>query len=615
MYGLRKIKRMKKDRRQFYMQLAGYVLIIGMAIATNLIGYGVVQNVLESEIDKNNRNVLDNLRIVCDSRMEKVLSEVQRILLSTSVRKLSDDKNSDYTRQVLTTNILKDIGNSIIGTGGYHCGVVMQKSDLCLQTEMGISDLTAVYEGFYSQYFNTEEEWKEEVFSTSGARFLTVVDCYNKKNLFLIYRVPNYNANTALVLVVNPTDIEKLLVSSAENDEQSFVVDSEGNVLFRSRGSLDVDCFGSNIPKFVHHMHTKYKINFIQSQIGELYYLRAVPEKGYLHKANLVRLAFVAGYLLCIFLTGSVAYYLSVVQFARKRKLEEELTRQYELVREDMTEKILKGYIKSEGELLEAYKEMLLGGSFVVVLFELLDKFEKTENSLSELELYSRIRQMTAEVYTNPQRGIYAYFCMVDDVCSGYVKFAATLPDMEFIDRQTESICVCVKQQFGIDLRCVVGCEVNDPSKLHECYIQALDRLCMSCFEEEKSVYYCSEIYDGYSVVSFGIGEATENQMIDAVVLGEYPRAKAIIDAQFDMTKYEKRASRKVIKMAAINLVSALMKAVVQIGAESRLDCNELYLIVLQYGVHRSAEEMKQVLSEYAYKLCEISASDNKSEK
>lgn len=64
MYGLRKIKRMKKDRRQFYMQLAGYVLIIGMAIATNLIGYGVVQNVLESEIDKNNRNVLNNLRIV-----------------------------------------------------------------------------------------------------------------------------------------------------------------------------------------------------------------------------------------------------------------------------------------------------------------------------------------------------------------------------------------------------------------------------------------------------------------------------------------------------------------------------------------------------------------------
>ena len=129
-----------------------------------------------------------------------------------------------------------------------------------------------------------------------------------------------------------------------------------------------------------------------------------------------MRLAFIIGYLLSVLLAGGVAWWFSVINERNKRKLDAELEKQREYIREDILKQVLDGRKKLSGaELAEQYA-FLGHGSFVVMLFDFLPLETERENDSFDYHLFCQyIASQFQEVCTKKDM----YFCTVNEMCAG----------------------------------------------------------------------------------------------------------------------------------------------------------------------------------------------------
>lgn len=599
--------------RQFYWWLCSYAIILFLAIVINTIGYFVTLRVLETEVEKNNQHGLQNISTVCDNHFSEAMTSTYSLLRSSSVEQMSRENLVLYERPLYADRVIQDINTGVISHKEVEdCAVIFKDRDTCIHSNIGRSSLEMAYETYFSQWYDSKETWLEQVFSVSGSAFITHTNRGAQRDIFVIYRIPNVNRNLAIMAKINTDQVIRLLQGNDEQNEKGFLIDKEGGVVFSGTEEADLkglefsDTNGS-VQRF---QGREYFISYQDSEVTPFRYVRMISSDVYLKSVKNVRLAFILGYLLSVLLAGGVAWWFSVINERNKRKLDTELEKQREYIREDILKQVLDGRKKLSGaELAEQYA--LLGhGSFVVMLFDFLPLETERENDSFDYDLFCQyIASQFQEVCTKKDM----YFCTVNEMCAGILG-AKEEADIQQLKHMAHGICTSFNQEMNLEARCSISQISDRPELLHESYEQALEIINQRYLGDQKTVYLYDDIAQEYP--SYAYTAENREKIIAMLLIGEYEPVRAAVEQMFEGSGHKTTLS--IQRILVSELVSTILRAAAQIDMEETIDFRELYRDSMQINNFHQLQAAKETILHYMQKLCQLSlqnAPDNSNSK
>ncbi len=612
--GYRKYNNLKK-------RIVSYVVIIILAILTNMIGYTyTIENLKNVMLDNNQKN-MSVLQGVCDIFFGEIESTAYGLNKSENVSRIAINKEGDYNIIDLTKSVIREMDNMTTKESVDAWSIILPERGMCISNRLGLTDLDLAYETLYSKYFESKEEWLAGAYGVSGADVF-VKNSHHKmaddengitsgnnedKQMYFVYRVPNARYKLAIMATINQEKISEMLGSS-DNENITLLVSDSGNVLHCSDPDIKISEY-----KETEDSYTIRNRRYIVSSVGSgkmpLRYVRMIPEYVYFGILKRTRAAFVLGYILCVCITGSLAILFSRYENKRETKILEEISEERKKMRANLLRQLLLNDVNIENTPAGWFGEELKGKYFMVLVFDF--SMLNDDNSASSINTNLLCKYLSASLSKNIQ-DIEVMFCVIDDMCTGVLSFYHSSTDIQQIKKVVYDICVSSGKEFDIDLRCAMSAMVEDIGGLNYAYEQTQEIINMRFLGDEKIVF----VYDDIMGMTgkYHLNAEVENNLIDNIVLlGNSEVACKIVSDCLESYKKEQITVNE-MRIVLSEFINILLKLASQNGFYEKIDCKPLYMLISNMtGIHY-LNEAKRVIMNYIEELCTMTRETEKEE-
>ena len=591
--------------RQFYWWLVSYTIIMLIAMVINMIGYGVTLRVLESEVEKNNQYSIDNLKGVCDSYLSDIKKSAYQVRKSDNLSRLSQPELlNQYEKTEYAGNLYRNISTVNSLQEHNETAVIFRKHDLCVATGLGTSSIKLAYDAYFNSYFDSEDDLLNKIFSVSGERLISVKKLGKQEVVFAVCRIPTINPDIAVVIRIDDEIFSKLLTDMENTEEQCYITDESGNILFKSFSVKSVEhTFPSDKFNGIHYINgTEYMVSSTLSNQSTFRYVKMIPLKAYLEKVRSVKNAFIWGYILCLFVVGGLSYLFAVINDRNKKKLDAELLRQRESLSQSAYKQLLLGKL-SFSDMQPSDISRLTGGGnlYVVVTFDLYFSDEITELKDKNIKNFDILCEHFAGEFSSAGSMHAVNFCEINEMCTGVINFASGQMDLPKIKSFCEKICIKSSTEFKIDIHCAISSVVDSAQKLSEAYEQSIEIINFRFLGDGKTVFVYDDIRE-HSKYDYPL--EVEDRIIQFITLSDYETVEKIINKLFDFETNETKMNLSMLHILTADLISTLLKASMQIDKSDILSFKNLYRISAKINNYRQIAEIKSQILECVKKLC-----------
>ncbi len=613
------IKKLRKDERftKYAWWIGSYSVIILLSIVINLAGYTNAIGVIEQELVKTNASAIEHTKNIFDNYLQELDNISYNLIQSNNVTMLSHANIVPRRRSEYAGNIVRDIRNSDTNSRIFkNAYIILQEQDICIDTN-GIVSLKTAFQMSFSECYATQEAWMNDLFDMpiSGLKILT--DKKGNRRVFLCRRYVNPNfsiykkATIGIMVEIDDICVNELLVAlkSADREELYIVSNTEG-MLFASQkveqwpleicnkeGTCVKNVFGQ-----------KQVVSVTRSDLGELQYVRMLPNSIYLKNIRSVRVAFVLCYLLCIVLGGALVWLFSRINERNRRRMEEKLAEQKLYMREEILRRILERKMdvqRVDTDFLAGYNLQMTDKYFVVsvidaILPEDTDEEDNTE-ALNKIQRY-------LTVYLPPmlKKEICTYFCMAQNMAVVVFNLQKDTSMLMTVCGVLARLRSRLREDLGLDFICAVSGKAIGIEELPKAFDEAIEAMNSRFLGQKDAIF----IYDDANEVSdhYAYSDEMEHKLMNFLTLGERENAMQVIEEIFSYNVTVKRINLKMLRVLTSEIISSLLKVAAQIDGNENIDFKELYLFATQIYTIKQVDQAKNEILKYINLLCDLSA-------
>lgn len=613
------IKRLRKDEKftKYAWWVGSYSVIILVSILINLAGYTNAIGVIEQELVKTNASAIEHTKNIFDNYLQELDNISYNLIQSNNVTMLKSTNITPRKRSEYASNIVRDIRNSETNSRIFkNAYIILQEQDICIDTN-GIVSLKTAFQMSFSECYATQEAWMNDLFDMpiSGLKILT--DTEGNRRLFLcrryvdlnfsMYRVPTIG----IMVEIDDVCVNDLLAAlKSVVGEELYIVSNTEGLLFASRQveqwPLEISKKEGTCVKNV--FGQKQVVSVTRSNIGELQYVRMLPNSIYLKNIRSVRIAFVLCYLLCIVLGGALVWLFSRINERNRRRMEEKLAEQKMYMREEILRRILERKLdiqQVDADFLAGYNLQMPGKYFVVSVIDSIPPEDTDEED--NTEVLNKIQRYLT-VYLPPllEEGTNIYVCM-----------AKTMVVVVFnLQKETSAVMtVCsalsrlrsrLREELSLDFICAVSCKASGIEGLPKAFDEAIEAMDSRFLGQKDAIF----IYDDESEISdrYAYSGEMEHKLMNLLTLGDRENAMQMIEEIFSYNITVKRINLKMLRVLTSEIISSLLKVAAQIDNNEDIDFKELYLFATQIYTIKQVDQAKNEVLKYINLLCDLSA-------
>lgn len=506
--------------------MSSCVIFVTLSIIVNMIGYSVAIDVMTNEIQKNNENALFNVRSSCDAYFDELKASALSLLMSNTVAELNKSYLRPYERTMLATRILPDMIRAQENNEVFS--IIFKDRGIGIAAHLGLCDLKLLYETTFKNFYESSEEWIEDVFSLTGDTLVTKGYENRNKEMFLIYNVPGIATSVSVVVQISRERVESLLGTVAANGGFSVLADENGTLIAGDNNVGNELVNANDIRKIKRLGRENYVVNALKSNSGKYNYVRFVPEGEHLKNINKVRTASVLGYVFCAMLVA-FAYIFFHFHTENEKERETQIQKYKAYARKDTVKKILTGRLSDVDRNEFSEIDSLINSSrFMVMLFEILPEFDGTDARIREHEYYNNLYDY---VYARLEIDKLNFLTSRNENTFTVLIGMVDADESDRIIALAEQICRTVSVDFEAEIRCAVSNTVDGFAQIHIAFEQAVETNALCMWENEKIVYLYSE----------AMAEAPELALVEiekklTAFLGccDYEKAKSFVQEVMD---------------------------------------------------------------------------------
>lgn len=628
-----KINRKIRGKKQYYFWLISYAVIILITMIVNFFGYGIAQQVLEKENEKNNSSMVESIRGNIDANFEDAKKSAYRLLSSNSVKvyesafNLAPDRKNDFIN-----NIIDNISNYTSNSSFVEeCILIIGKKDSCFDS-LGKSDTLLAYSMFFSPYYPSREAWLEDVFADGESRFITLTAQSGEQTLFYIRQNPSYpkRATTAIIIKFDTEAIENYLEENSVNTGgRVYILDGEGNGLFGfNEGDVLIKPEGA-AGSFAHKSDSGYRmVHYTASSVVDFSYVYSVSRSDYEKTVNFVRTSLTICYILCVLIGGAMAYAFTKVNYRplntimrrlgdaknansvseyqfiersidelekNKREIEKRAKEQSRTLKKSLISQILLGGIRLNNDNREMFKDneiMLSGQYFAVAAFDVQSAGELgeeiTDDNLTLVQFV--ISNVLTELLENIADVDY---CEINQLYVCVFSFINSA-DYDVIIKKAEYSNWYLNQKLGIQFVGAFSQVTDDLSKLPELYEQTTEIIGFRLLDNNK----CFSTYDEmmHDISHYEYSLETQRQLMNMILSGEENDAVGLAQHIFARNLGELKINGKMFRLLVMEIAGTLIKTMAETDKQMITENHGLWTMSARvFSANNSAEIQEEI--------------------
>lgn len=597
--------------KQFYANLASYIVIIVLSVVCNIAGYSAAIKVIERQTASADKSVIENTSYSCDIYFKSIVTSFNRVLLSENVKKISEKNISDYERMSYTDAIITEIMRESVSD---TVAVMLFNKNMCIQSNMGLSTVDGMYDAYYSKYFPSKQDWLDKIKSTSG------IACYpavyrsgfvgaggeddtvpsnGEKTLFVVYRLPNVNADAAVVVRADRRYLTNLLRTESADANIMLIADDDGNTVMA--GDSKYDGVSVTDGDFAYIDGERYIVSERNSSVLKLKYYRLADYKAYLRDISSVRRTFIIGYLLCIVIGLALAWLFSRIYQNQKRRLESQIARHERYAFSGVLRQILTSRMNS-ADIPDEYMKYFTSDRYCVLVFDISENV-RADGEYEAVSSDVMLKFLQKKFDTLYNMGT-AHMCTVNDMCVCLLSLDNPTMLIDRVGKCAREICNEVSGEMSVDIRCAVSRIANGISGLPEAYEQTQEIINLRFLGDDKTVYVYDDAMQSYQEYNFN--SETMSKLIDTVLLGNFDGAKSVIDGIFDFAT--SRMTLGNMRVVTADVIKTLLAAACQIDESGSVDSKQLYMESMYINNVASLKRIHSVILDYTASLCRLAS-------
>lgn len=596
--------------KQFYANLASYIVIIVLSVVCNIAGYSAAIKVIERQTASADSSVIENTSYSCDIYFKSIVTSLNRILLSENVKKISGKNISDYERMSYTDAIITEITRESVSD---TVAVVLFGKNVCIQSNMGISTVDGMYDAYYNKYFPSKQDWLDKIKSTSGIACYPAVyrsgsggsgedytmPASGEKTLFIVYRLPNVNADAAVVVRADRRYLTNLLRTDSADANIMLITDNDGNTVMA--GDSKYDGVSVTDGDFAYIDGGKYIVSERNSTVLKLRYYRLANYRTYLRDISSVRRTFIIGYLMCVVIGLALSWLFSLIYQNQKRRLENQIARHERYAFSGVLRQILTSRMNL-ANIPDEYMKYFTSDRYCVLVFDISEnvRADGEYEAVSSDAMIKFLEKKFDDMYTMGR----AHLCPINDMCVCLLSLDNPTMLIDRVGKCAQEICDAVSREMSVDIRCAVSRIANGIADLPEAYEQTQEIINLRFLGDDKTVYVYDDAMQSYQEYNFN--SETMSKLIDSVLLGKYDAAKSVIDGIFDFAT--SRMTLGNMRVITADIIKTLLTAACQIDESGSVDSKQLYMESMYINNVASLKRIHGVILDYTASLCRLAS-------
>lgn len=575
---------------KYFKVFLSYFLIAVISVCVNMVGYSKSTYVLEQKIDENNQNVIQKIGFVVDNYFESVKNQSYSLLTSETVKRLALDLNSSYDRTHYVELLMDDMDFNNIKE---VYSVVIRNKDICIKTGMGVCDLSTAYTSTLSNYGSCEE-WLNNLFGQKGARIETVEKKDGSIALNIIYYIPSVAKNVAVMTELDNSYLSKLISLKTADNDSVYLMDEKGTLIAFSANALTKKKAkylieeDNNIVKID---DVEYIKNEIKSSVGGLTYVKLTPYEYYLEDLKIIRRNFITGFVACLFVGLLFATVFTKLSVYREKKHSLQVKYYQQKMQKEVLKKLILGKTdKTDSEYIDEITIEMNSGCYLLALFDVFVSEEKIE--VFDIDYITKLYGWIETKINEHIIPIKMNYIIVDNML--VVVFGTDSDYTNNLKMAIEDICSKAKDEFNINMKCVLSNHVAELAHVYKLYRVVLENYSRLFVEEfSEHVMVCDE--EKEFINEFLYDFTVEENLINLLRIGKAEDAKKLVDSLLLQSNNSSFESKKIL---IAEIIGTLVKVSDNFG------CIGFYEEFSEYYSTSVYYKLKENIGKYINEIC-----------
>lgn len=636
--------------------IISYILVLILPIAINLVSYISVENMMMSQVVKNNQYILERKRESIDNFLEGMIEISSSCITQDEINRFAElsaplSPEDKFQMAKITRQWL--IAKNTVGVDNIY--VYLPKSDFVIgTTRMNTPELF-----FISQYGSREafQKWYSYVVQDKEVGFRKIQSDKQERLLYVCILKNSPLGDYAPVVVIE-VDVRNLAQTLGDDNSSFFVFDDNNNLIVKTGADAEVEGAVTSIdwqkysdPSRIRAGGKDLIASYEKSASSQWRYVYAIDRNKYMKSIIAARLINYIG--LCIsVLLGMVLIRVSVKRhhkplerlvdqlqrdskrvrddpddyryisrlisnaMAEKSELQTAATLQRKTLWDNVLSKLLKGYSQEREmngllrtfDISFPYENFTVGAIYIDDVSEIF--FEQGGDEEEQLRQAQFIICNVLEELLRQCFVSYVFKC--DDILC----FLVNSEDCGSVMEEQIAGCIhethsFVKNNFNFSFISVVSDGVQGMNNICVAYDQTMEMLECRFMLDDETILTQQEI-EKKSGGDYYYPLKKEQEIINAVKNGDYEAALSILNEVLDKNFRESHMSGQLAKCLIFDILCTIIKSIKEINTES----DQQYLDSLNlYSRLTECTSLNAMRDELVCVLKEICSNINQGEK
>lgn len=635
-------------RKTTTLWLISYVLVLILPIVINFCTYISVENMMLSQITRNNRYIVEGKMQSIDSLISDVVEISSSYVNDEDLYKFSEYKTplSPYQRYEIYkfTDKWTAINNATMIDSIY---AYLPESELIISSK-GVHSC----ELFYILHVGTTkgyDEWVDYITDSSKIGFGTISDSNNRNLLYVCRTISKSNISDGNPVVIAEVETRRLLETLTDDDGSFFVFDDNNNLVV----STGTDDALEAINKVDWQRRTELDViktddgSFIASSLksaqSQWRYVYAINRSRYMRSINYARSINYMGIVLSV-IFGIILIRISVKRnhkplkrlveklqkssgrtlddpddyrylerlinnvISQKDEISTIVSLQQKTLRDSVLSKLLKGYDTEQDirmlldsfSIVFPYDKFIAGVIYVDDVSEIF--FEKGGDEEEKLKKAQFVVSNVLEELLNQYFTVYVFKC--DDLLCFIVNCES------FNQSEEEQFAGCIremhsfaKKNFNFSFISAVSDYVTGMENISQAYSQAVETLEYK-FVLDGEVLLTPHRVEKNSGSEYYYPIRKEQDILNAVKNGDYEAALSVLDEILDRNFRDNRMSGQLARCFIFDILCTIIKSVNEINTETDIEYLEKLGLYSRITECTTVAAMRAELVEVLKEIC-----------
>lgn len=607
-----------KRKGIFMSWLLSYILILLIPLMINIYAYIQSVNIIETEINKNHAASLKQVQQLIDNRLKDIEKLSVEIAFNNKIQGLVGYKKELTPYQINTTiDIIKDIKVYKIANSFIDDIYIFFKHNNFILGQNGKYTPAEFYKYYCTNYGQDYEEWFRMLNHNHVGKYITTGENNDKLSKKIIYTRSLPIEYLGESNAVNVMVIDEYTLINAIRDVNwvhhgiIIVADQNHSIIMSTIKEFDISSITHNHKldnsKGLFHQKIKgqeYIISYITSSATGWIYISILPTRIFLDKAKYIKKVIFISAIICLIagvwiayvfskknynpvkrvidiLVDSIGkisgnakneYYLieqSILQvIAEKDKLNEQIHKQTDVLRNNFLERLIKGELKSYISIQDAcekYDIYFDYDNFAVMLFYIDDVssrfiFEQSDEDADRTFEKAQfvIINVVEELINESNKG---YMVNTGDLLVCISNFMDREKAKDSIHYVLDKAITFVDDKFSIRFSAAVSDIHTSYEGIHIAYQEAIEAFEFNIILRNKQIIYYSDI-TGPCEKYHGSSFSEHQKFINAIKVGNYKEAEEIFSVMIEKDFEKAVPSTQMLKCKMFGLLNTMIMAV-----------------------------------------------------